>query len=227
MTCENRLRWFELLPVLSYLGLRGRCRNCKIKISPQYPVVELLTGVVFAALFLKLQNLFFWSPWAFILSYAYFAAALSLLVVIAVYDIKHKIIPDSLSLLLGVVGFAGLFFFDINDPRVFFPHLPDFPQILSGFALALPFALLWLLSRGRWMGLGDAKLAIGLGWLLGLSRVLSAGILSFWAGAGLGIALVAFSRKYKMKSELPFAPFLVLGTILAFFFDLHLLLLNF
>ncbi len=226
LSCQKELRWFELVPVLSYLCLSGRCRNCRTKISSQYPVVELISGIIFAALFLKFENIFFAAPAAFIGAYAYSAVMFSLLLVIAVYDLKHKIIPDTLALVLGALAFIGIFFFSLDDPRVFYLHLPSLWQFLSGFVLAAPFALLWLVSGGRWMGLGDAKLAVGLGWLLGPSRLLSAAVLSFWAGAVLGILLVAFTRKYRIKSELPFAPFLVLGAVLAFFFELHVLFLK-
>lgn len=226
MSCQKKLCWYELLPVLSFLALRGRCLRCKSKISAQYPVIEFLTGVIFAALYLKLEDALFWTPGAFIAAYAFYAAMFSLLVVIAVYDIKHKIIPDSLSLLLGALALLGIFFFDIDDARLFFPHLPTLWQFLSGAMLAAPFALLWLVSSGRWMGLGDAKLAVGLGWLLGPSRLLSGAVLSFWLGAVLGIILVAFSKKYKMKSELPFAPYLVLGALIAFLFELHIIFFN-
>ncbi|KKU49718.1 MAG: Type 4 prepilin-like protein leader peptide-processing enzyme PilD [Parcubacteria group bacterium GW2011_GWA1_47_10] len=226
MSCQKKLSWYELIPVLSFLCLRGRCLRCKTKISSQYPVIELVTGVVFAALYLKLEGAFFLTPFAFVAAYAFYAAMFSLLIVVAVYDIKHKIIPDSLAFLLGALAFAGMFFFNIDDARLFYPHLPTLWQFLSGFILAAPFALLWLVSSGRWMGLGDAKLAVGLGWLLGPSRLLSGAVLSFWVGAILGIILVAFSRKYKMNSELPFAPYLVLGALLAFLFELHIILFN-
>lgn len=223
MSCQKTLRWYELVPVLSFLLLKGRCLRCKTKISAQYPVIEFITGAVFAALFLKLEDAFFFTPQAFIAAYAFYTAMFSLLVVVAAYDIKHKIIPDSLALILGALAFLGIFFFNIDDPRLFYPHLPSLWQFLSGFILAAPFALLWLVSAGRWMGLGDAKLAVGLGWLLGPSRLLSGAVLSFWAGAVLGIILVAVSKKYKMRSELPFAPYLVLGAFLAFLFELHII----
>src|SRR3989344_4006867 len=88
--------------------------------------------------------------------------------------------------------------------------------------LALPFAAIWFLSRGTWMGLGDAKLALGLGWLLGFSQALSGVVLAFWSGAVIGALLIALTKKYGMKSEIPFAPFLVLGAVIAFLFELHL-----
>lgn len=123
MTCMNQLSWFELIPVFSFLGLRGRCRKCKANISIQYPIVELITGFIFAALFLKFQNVFFYGQTlVFSFTYAYFAAAFSLMLVIAVYDIRHKIIPDTLAIALGILSFVGLFFFNTSG---FYPHIPS------------------------------------------------------------------------------------------------------
>jgi len=219
MNCRKQLCWYELFPIFSFLFLGGRCKTCKTKISLQYPLVELLTGVVFALLFLKFQNIFYTDALIFAGTMAYYASMFSLLIVIAIYDIRHKIIPDILALVFGVLAFVGLFLFSSFG---FNPHIPTILEFLAGIIIAVPFALVWLLSKGVWMGLGDAKLAIGLGWLLGLSRVLSGVVVSFWSGAIIGLLLIAFSKKHSVKSEIPFAPFLVLGAILAFLFELHL-----
>jgi len=215
MSCMKTLSWYELIPVFSFLFLRGKCKNCKVKISMQYPIVELLTGFIFAALFLKFQNLFFYNgTLIFIFTYAYYAVVFSLFLVIAVYDLKHKIIPDILVLFLGILAFIGLFFFNNLG---FYPHVPSILELLSGLIVALPFGLFWLISSGKLMGLGDAKLALSLGWLLGLSRAFSGIIIGVWIGAIIGVILVVFSKKHKMTSEIPFAPFLFLGIVLAFF----------
>lgn len=219
MVCLNKLSWYELIPVFSFLVLLGRCKNCKTKISIQYPLVELATGLIFAALFLKFQDVFFANTFIFSFTYAYYATAFVLLLIIAVYDLKHKIIPDTLALLFGILTFFGLFLFGNYG---FYPHLPSVWEFLSGLIIAAPLALFWLVSRGTWMGLGDAKLAIGLGWLLGLSRALSGVVVAFWVGAIVGLSLVIFSKKHGMKSEIPFAPYLVLGALLSFLFELHL-----
>ena len=219
MVCLNKLSWYELIPVFSFLGLGGRCKNCKTKISIQYPLVELVTGFIFAALFLKFQDIFLLNTLIFIFTYAYYAVAFSLLVVVAVYDIRHKIIPDTFALILGILTFAGLFFFNANG---FSLHLPTLLEFASGFMIAFPVAFFWIIYSGKWMGLGDAKLAISLGWLLGLSMALSGIVLAFWIGAVIGILLVIFSKKHGMKSEIPFAPFLVLGSLLAYLFELHI-----
>ncbi len=224
MSCQSTLLWYDLVPVLSFCALGGRCRNCKTKISIQYPLVELASGLIFAGLFLKFQDLFFVNTLSFAFTYAFYATMLSLLLVIAVYDIRHKIIPDIFALIFGILAFVGIFLFNASG---FSPHLPTLWEFLSGLFLSLPFALMWFLSRGTWMGLGDAKLAVGLGLLLGPAKILSGAVLSFWSGAIVGIGLVIFSKKLKIKSEIPFAPFLVLGTILAFFFELHIFPLGF
>lgn len=222
MSCKNTLSWFELIPLFSYVGLLGRCKNCKTKISIQYPLVELAVGVIFAALFLKFQDIFFLSTYAFAATYAFYTLAFSLLVVISAYDLKHKIIPDSLSVTLGIVGFVGLFFFDSSGILLPYFHTPSMLQFLSGPLIALPFALLWLVSSGRWMGLGDAKLLVGLGWIVGLSAGISGIIIAFWIGAISGLALIIFSKHYKLRSEIPFAPYLALGLFLAFLLGLNL-----
>ncbi len=230
VSCQNKLRWYELIPIFSFFVLKGRCRTCKTKISIQYPLVELATGLVFAILFLKIQAVTFLvspgssDPLAFIFTYIYFAVLFSILVVIAVYDIRHKIIPDKPVFIFGVLSFISMFLFmnGFAGFPVFYPHIPSIVQLLSGIVIALPFALLWLVSRGAWIGLGDAKLAFGLGWLLGLGKAVSGIALSFWIGAIIGVSLVVGSRGYGMKSEIPFAVYLALGAFLAFIFDLHL-----
>jgi prepilin signal peptidase PulO-like enzyme (type II secretory pathway) len=228
LSCQHQLSWYELIPLFSFVFLRGRCKNCKTKISIQYPIVEFTVGLIFALLFVKFQDVFFLDVFIFSLTYAYYALMFSLLVVIAVYDIRHKIIPDILSVIFGILAFIGLFFFSAGGGSAFGGnagfnlHLPTLFGFLSGLIIAAPFALLWLVSRGSWMGLGDAKLAIGLGWLFGIYSALSGIVIAFWIGAIVGIILVIFSKKYGMKSEIPLAPYLVLGTLLVFLFNLSL-----
>jgi leader peptidase (prepilin peptidase)/N-methyltransferase len=223
MVCQNKLSWYELIPVFSFLGLRGRCKKCKIKISIQYPLVELIMGLVFLGLFFKFQNIFYLDKLMFSITFLYYAFVFSLLMVISVYDLKHKIIPDMLVLILGIISFIGLFLFSSYG---FDPHIPSMWEFLSGVVIAIPFAFLWFVSGGKWMGLGDAKLLVGLGWLIGMERIIVGTVLSFWSGAIVGVFLIFlskfFSKKYSIKSEIPFAPFLVLGALFAFIFEIHL-----
>lgn len=131
-----------------------------------------------------------------------------------VYDLRHSIIPWRCSILLGVLALASLFV-NLDTLAVLIP-----PQsvLLAGPVLAAPLFLLSFVSRGRWMGWGDGALELSLGWFLGLSAGLSALMLAFWAGAAVGIALILLKKGLTMKTELPFAPFLVFGMFLAFFF---------
>lgn len=223
MSCQSKLCWYELIPLVSFIALQGRCKTCKTKISTQYPLVELVSGLIFALLFLKFQNIFYENTLIFAFTYAYYASMFSLLLVIAVYDLRHKIIPDGLALIFGIFSFIGLFLFSAYGFSSLSLHIPSVLEALTGVIIAAPFALLWLLSQGTWMGLGDAKLALGLGWLLGLSVALSGVVVAFWVGAIIGIILIIFSKNHSMKSAIPFAPFLVFGAFIAFLLELHFL----
>ena len=159
---------------------------------------------------------------------AYLWLIFSILVVITVYDIKHKIIPDSLSFLFAGLAFIGLFFAGFENL--------NWTDWLAGPILATPFAFLWLISKGEWIGFGDAKLALGIGWFMGLVDGISSIVLAFWIGSILGVFLVFLSKlrtlsfmgkTFTIKSEIPFAPFLVLGMILIFFFNWDVLGLKF
>ena len=216
MSCNKTLRWFELVPVLSYVMQSGRCRRCCSIISYQYPLVELSTGIIFGLLSLHFRNLLLLSQSLYVCVLVVYMFIFSLLIVITGYDIKHKIIPDVLVYTYALVSFLSIY---VNSSGVgnLFIH-PSWLDVASGFILALPFALIWLISRGRAMGLGDAKLILGIGFMLGLSRGVSAVMLSFWIGSVVGIiALLLHHKKISMKTEIPFAPFLVIGTLIAFF----------
>jgi leader peptidase (prepilin peptidase)/N-methyltransferase len=190
MTCSRNLRWFELVPVCSFLVQQGRCRRCLSKISSQYLWVELLTGLTFALVGLR----------------PYYLVIFCLLIVILIYDWRHQIIPDE-----PVYAFIALAFL-LRLAAVSF-----WPGFLTGLGLALFFAGLWYFSGGRWLGLGDAKLALGMGWFLGFAGGVSAVALAFWIGAAVGLLLIGL-RGASMKTALPFAPFLILGLALNFIF---------
>lgn len=222
MMCQTKLKWYDLIPLFSFLTLKGRCRTCQTKISFTYPTVEFITGLVFFSLFLKFQDILLQSVLSFAITYVFYAVVFSILIVISVYDLKHKIIPDFFSIMFGVFCFAGMFLFVNNGFIIFSPHAPSMFELLSGIFVALPFALLWLVSRGAWMGFGDAKLALGIGWLLGIRLAFSAVAMAFWGGAIIGVFLIIFSKKYGMKSEIPFAIYLALGTFFAFLYNVNL-----
>lgn len=218
-SCGKTLHWHELVPVFSYLFQRGKCTKCKSAISLQYPVVEFISGILFALLAWKLSFLLLVSPLTFLTKTVFYGYLLSLLVVISVYDLKHGIIPDQFSYLFATMAFLLLFF---ETGNIFMAHVPTVAQILAGPIIAAPFAFLWWVSNGKWMGFGDAKLALGMGFLLGVSGGLTALLIAFWSGALISIFLLLLKRYgFTMKSEIPFAPFLVFATCVTFIFSLN------
>lgn len=198
--CKKKLHWWELVPVMSFVSLRGRCSECKTKISWQYPLVELWTGLIFITVPILTIPIF------------------CIYVVITIYDLRHKIIPDALSysaVILAIIYRLSLGNFGLLD-------------WLAGPILFLFFASIWFLSRGRAMGLGDGKLALSGGLLLGFSQGFSAITLAFWVGAAVSLSLLLFFRLFKgekrltMKSEIPFAPFIILGVWISLIYHLDL-----
>ena len=204
MRCGHTLQALDLVPLFSYLFLRGRCRYCRSRISPQYPLVEAAAALIAAALYLQNQD-----P-------LHFFAALAVwmvLLFIFVYDLRHKIIPwSAMGLLIALALILQIFNFQFS-----------ISDLLAGPLLAAPLLLISLLSRGTWMGWADGILEFGLGLLLGLSAGASALMMAFWLGAIVGILLLSLPRGYTMRSEVPFAPFLVLGAALAYFLHVDFL----
>lgn len=232
-TCRAPLCWYDLIPIGSFLVVRGTCRMCRATISPQYFFVELITAILFVAVGSSclagacLSDVSMPIPELL----AGILLLTTLLMAIVVYDIRHLIIPE------GLVWF----FIALSFIPVLLSFSPS--RFLAGVLAAFPFAFLWFVSRGRWMGFGDAKLALGMGWLLGgVGAAVAIGI-GFFSGALVGGALligrflffhipqcsrsrlVRSLARFTMKSEIPFAPFLVFGLFLVVIFRLDLLAL--
>lgn len=206
--CNTPLSWYELIPVISFLGLRGKCKTCKERISFQYPLVELITAITFTILYSTV--LFNYGFTLVALAVFIFSAIVaSLLIIIFVYDIRHTIIPDIIVYLFIIMGLIGILWSTFTVPGFSAPM-----AIVNGVLVGLPFFLLWAFSKGRWMGFGDVKLALGMGWLLGLTGGFSAILFSFWIGGIVGLFMLALSKKYSMRSAIPFAPFLIIGTFI-------------
>ncbi len=221
MSCNKTLHWHELVPVLSFLMQGGRCSKCSVRISYQYPLVELATGLIFAFLAYHFSFLLSFDIHTYVYLLTLYMFLMSLLIVITVYDIRHKIIPDKLVYMFVIVSFISIFFNTSGLGPLFVR--PDVWDIAAGPLLALPFALLWLISKGRWMGLGDAKLILGIGFMLGLSQGIVALVISFWIGAIVSLLmLIAQRTQISLKTEIPFAPFLVLGVLITFFCNFSL-----
>jgi len=209
------LGWKELVPIFSFVFQKGSCRNCTSKISWQYPLVEIAAGALFVLIFLQFPPLSLMSG---IVTIVHIFLA-CLLIVISAYDIKHKIIPDQFVWVFNFFAFSLLW---IGGETWW--HVPGWSMILAGPILALPFALLWLVSSGKWMGLGDAKLMLGLGWMIGINAGINAIILSFWIAAAISlIYLFVVYKRFKSRVEIPFGPYLVLGMYLVLLFNITVL----
>lgn len=208
-SCHKRLSPRELIPVLSYILQKGRCRRCGAVFSAQHPLVELATGVCFVAgfyLFLPsaaTPQSFLWLPVLFT------GAAAS--IIIFVSDIRFKIIPDGAILPLFLIGAIA----EVNRFLSYGKAALEYDLAAALFFSAI-FAALWLTSGGRWMGLGDAKLFFAASLILGYPFSLTAFLFSFWLGGLIGAALFFFRGK-KLKSEIPFGPFILAGSLLAYF----------
>jgi len=219
--CAHALAWYDLIPLLSFVLLQGKCRYCKKQISWQYPIVEISTAAVFLLIFnakFLISNQFLISNFLNF-SLLYFWIIASFLIIIFVYDLKYYLIPDSV--VYSGIGVTFLY-------RVFeiwnFGNWDLFWNLEFGIWILAPlfFLAIYLLSRGRWLGFGDVKLAILMGLFLGWPNILIALFCAFFLGALVGVSLV-LSGKKAWKSQVPFGPFLIAGTFVALFWGKQLM----
>lgn len=215
MSCNKTLHAHELIPLFSFLFQRGKCRSCKSRLSIQYPLIEFITGVLFAGVFFFIAKTFVYEPFFLFLALAYFCTVVSILIVIGIYDIKHKIVPNELVYAFICISFFGMFLTrDVTLVK----------DILSGPIVALPFLLIWFFSKGRLMGFGDIKIIFGMGFFLGLYGAIAATLLSFWIGAIFSVFFYYLSKaRVTRNTEIPFAPFLIAGTIVSLLFSINIL----
>lgn len=205
--CHHHLAWNDLIPIISFFSLKGRCRYCRKKLSFFYPLIEILTAVLFVSI-IAIPGLII-SP--FNLSMFAWLGIVSSLIVIFFADLKYQIIPDSIQLSLLV--FAHLL--KITQGITFATLLPCY---LAALIVALPILVLYLVTRGRGMGFGDAKLAFTMGFLLGVKGGLLAVYFGFILGAVVGLILILLKKK-GIKSKIAFGPFLVVGTLIIIYWQ--------
>ncbi len=206
--CQNAIRFYDNIPILSYLWLRGKCRHCGQSISLRYPMVEILTGLM-AVLILFHFSL---SLEAFV----YFTMTAALIVVIYI-DLDHQLIPDVISLPGILLGFLASFFLDALS------FIDSLIGILSGGGILFAVAGGYYLLTGReGMGGGDIKLLAMIGAFLGWQGVCFTIFVSSVTGTVAGLLFMLFARK-DLKFALPFGPFLSLGAIAYLFFGPQLI----
>lgn len=196
--CGSLIHWYCNIPLLSYMFLKGRCKDCGQRISAIYPSVELLNAVLYLLVYLVYG----------LSVYALLTLALfSLLIVLSFIDLKHQLIPDGLIIAILALGIGNLFY----QTLVFSAHW--YLWIIGFFAASVPLLILGLIVH-EGMGGGDIKLMAAAGLFLGWKLILLALFLGSLYG-GIVSAFLMLSKKATMKSALPFGPFLSLGIITA------------
>lgn len=202
--CKKTIPFYDLVPLVSYLMLGGKCRFCRKSISIQYPTIEIATGLLFAlAYYIS----------GFNLSLIFYLPIFMLLVLIFIYDLKHLEIPEVFSwLFLALAILAGLLtnIYSIDS------------FLLGGLVGGGILGILVGISDERWMGSGDIKIGLGFGFLLGYPGALLFLFLSFIIGAVFGVVAILV-KKGKLKSQIPFAPFLIVSAIITLLFGQRLI----
>lgn len=223
-SCGHTLSWYELFPLVSYLVLRGRCLNCGGHIPLRLLVMEIATGLLFVYVYASVTT-----PLELFLG----LVLVSLLMATAAYDMHHMVIPHEFV-------FALLVFSVLQLTVLMYPHFTLqqlVPHVVSASGAALFYSALWLISKGRWIGLGDAKLAFPLGLLFLPLESFSFVVLSFWVGAAISVLVLCLQRLWysgqhrlpilggplTMKSEVPFAPFMIAAFLLVYFSHVQVL----
>lgn len=209
--CKKPLKWYDLIPVFSFLLLSGRCRYCRKKISLQYPLVELATGLLFIFVYWWDLGRFMIYDLRFtnVIELFYLLFITSSFIVIFVTDLKYGIIPDKI-IFPGI--FVSLFYLILNTPYLILGYF------LSAIGAFLFFLALFLLTKGKGMGFGDVKLAFLLGLILGFPGIVVAGYTAFLTGAVVSTILVLWGKKRFFGGTIPFGPFLILGAFSGVFF---------
>jgi len=208
--CKHQLKAVDLIPLISFFILGRKCRYCKKKLMWQYPLVELVTGIMFL---LTAKMLFVETGHAPSLQLIFYLGIISCLIVIFVTDLKYQIIPDEVQIAFFVFV-LGLKIINVVETR----HASSLLiSLFGGFLVMFPILLLHLVTRGRGMGFGDVKFAYLIGFLLGVKSGLLSLYIGFVIGAIIGLFLIFLGKK-KIKSKIAFGPFLVLGVITMLFF---------
>lgn len=235
-SCGDELHNKDLVPIFSFLFLKGKCRYCLCKIPKETFIIEILMGFLSLLAALK-SGLLGLEPGTlsleFMFSYFLLTSIFAVILLISIYDLKHFIIPDSFLLVLSLLSL-----FNLVMPLGSIVLASVFSNILlnlvSGVVLALPFLLIFLVSKGTWFGFGDVKYILVLGFFLGFSAGLSAVVLAFWIGAALSILALSLKKltphinlpllknNLTIKSEIPFGPFISIGIIISFYLNADL-----
>jgi leader peptidase (prepilin peptidase)/N-methyltransferase len=209
--CGTTLSMKDLVPIFSYIFLKGKCRYCSSKIHIRYPLVELLTGLVFVVLYAKYD---------LSIEFLFTLYLMCILIIVFFIDLDHMIIPNELviaGLIGGVVFFVLRFWYNdtlLDGARWYSPILGM--VVTSGFLLLV--AIIGkLIYGGDAFGMGDVKIFLPIGLILGLKLGIMALVFSIFVGGISGLILI-ITRKKERKSQIPFGPFIVIGSFLSILF---------
>lgn len=208
--CDHVLAVKDLVPVLSWVFLRGKCRYCRRKISPHYPVVELFTALSFLVVYyvVGISD----SHFLVNLQLATFLIFTVFLIIIFIYDLKHYLILDQVVLPASVLAFVLNYFLGI----------PWWSMLLAAFLGSGFFLIQYVVSKGKWIGGGDIKLGFLMGLMLGWPEILAALFLAYVIGSVIGVLLILFGKK-KWGGRVPFGTFLTLGTYISMLYGEELI----
>lgn len=218
-SCDTQISPRDNIPVLSWLLLRGRCRNCGVSISPLYPTVELLVGLLCLLLFRTAVPTLDHFSLTVVAEWALYSVFISMLVGLSYIDLRHYIIPDQFSIQAIPFGLAAAWLI-ASDPasNIATPTLTDSAVGVAAGAgsLLAVIGTYWLVRREEGMGMGDVKLLGMIGAFLGWQAILPVILFASVIGSVVGVALmVAQGRGF--RSQVPFGPFLSIGALIYLF----------
>lgn len=209
--CHHQLGARDLIPVVSWLSLGGKCRYCSHKISWQSPLIELASSVLFVGLFVYFPHDISTSDG--LISLIFWSVYLIFLILLSVYDFRHLILPDILTKPLAVLALLQILLLAIVNY-----DLEPMRQSLLGLMIGFGFFYgLFFVSKGKWIGGGDVKYSLFMGLVLGPSKTIIGLAIAFYLATFVILPLLVFGV-INRKSKVPFGPFLILATLLAFLF---------
>ena len=218
-SCKKTLTWKDLVPLLSFIYLKGKCRYCSARFSYQYPILEFMTGLMFVATYTLTGGIFNFQFSIFneiinhnssIINLFYYLFIVSCLIVIFFADLRYGIIPDKI-LFPAILVTSIFYLFSSPVAPVIFNHLS------SAIGTFLFFLFIYLITKAKGMGFGDVKLAFVIGLILGFPGTILALYIAFLTGGFVGFILILW-KKVRLNLAVPFGPFLVVGTLISLFF---------
>ena len=212
-SCGEALRAYDIIPILSYLYLRGKCRYCKVNFGVSALVIEIIYGLVFVALshFILLGQATLWAATGWLI---YYTLLFIVLGIIALYDRLHTYIPVLYLMFYCVLTFVML--------ALRYMYEPTSLVLIAPLIVAAPFLVIWVLSKGKALGFGDVLLFAGVGAFFGIAQGLAVLLLSIWSGAIVGSIMYLIQRKKGNVNAnvIPFVPFIVFAFLIVLFTDI-------